>query len=375
MKKIAMFINVDWFFFSHRLPIARASKRNDVDMSVYTEFTEDHSGKWDHEFKLIQSPINRTSKSFIHTFFEFINAHNTLRAASPDLIHAVSIKPILITGIIARIQSIPFIGAISGLGPAFQANSFIKRIRLWLVIKLFRFIFRNSKSNIICQTASDRDALVDRKIISTERVTLIPGSGVDIKKFIPNAEASISNKYILMSSRILRDKGIEEFCKAAKIVNDKLEEKVKFKLSGIIDSHSPTFLSEEELKEITLRYGVEFLGNRKDMPALLASALMFVLPSYYAEGIPKVLLEAASCGLPIITTDHPGCRDAIKDQETGILIPPKNSLALADAIIRLLENPKLMTQMGVAARSFAEEKFKQSRVVDLHYDIYQQLSN
>jgi len=102
---------------------------------------------------------------------------------------------------------------------------------------------------------------------------------------------------------------------------------------------------------------------------------MFVLPSYYAEGIPKVLLEAASSGIAIITTDHPGCRDAIKNMETWILVPPKDEVALADAIIKLLDNPKLMAQMGISARDFAEKKFQESIVIELHYSIYQQLNN
>ena len=375
MKKIAMFVNVDWFFLSHRLPIAQASKVNNVDMTVYTDFTRDHSETSETEFKLKQSPIRRTSKSIFHALFEFINTLKLIKTSNPDLIHAVTIKPIIVTGIISRLHNIPFVGAITGLGPAFQPKNYLGKIRLWVVIKLFKFIFRHTQSIVICQTENDRDMLVKSNVISKDNAILVPGSGVDIQKFSPELKDPSLEKYILMSSRILRDKGIEEFCKAAKIVNEALKDKIKFKLSGPIDTHSPSFIKESDLIEITNTYGVEYLGDREDMPELLASALMFVLPSYYAEGIPKVLLEAASSGIAIITTDHPGCRDAIKNMETGILVPPKDEVALADAIIKLLDNPKLMAQMGISARDFAEKKFQESKVIELHYSIYQQLHN
>ena len=142
MKKIAMFVNVDWFFLSHRLPIAQASKVNNVDMTVYTDFTRDHSEAWEREFKLKQSPIRRTSKSIFHALLEFINAFKLIKTTNPDLIHAVTIKPIIVTGIVSRLHNIPFVGAITGLGPAFQPKNYLGNIRLWVVIKLFKFIFK-----------------------------------------------------------------------------------------------------------------------------------------------------------------------------------------------------------------------------------------
>ena len=177
-----------------------------------------------------------------------------------------------------------------------------------------------------------------------------------------------------MSSRVLLDKGIKEYCLAADIVREKFGDKVKFKLSGPIDKPSPTSISEDEIFELTNKYNVDYLGNRDDMPELLASALMFVLPSYYPEGLPKVLLEAAASGLPIITTNHPGCRDAIIDNETGFLVPPKDHIALANAITAILSDRFLMSKMSKKARSFAELSFKDTAVVTKHYSLYKELS-
>tara|TARA_B110000483_G_scaffold178597_1_gene211192 strand:+ start:24 stop:545 length:522 start_codon:yes stop_codon:yes gene_type:complete len=172
---------------------------------------------------------------------------------------------------------------------------------------------------------------------------------------------------------MLFDKGIKEYCLAAEIVRRHLGDEIIFKLSGPIDSSSPTSISKYELNNLVNKYGVEYLGNRKDMPELLASAIMFVLPSYYPEGLPKVLLEAAASGIPIITTDHPGCRDAIQDRETGILVNVKDHEAVASGIIELLTNHSLKKHMCERARLLAETSFNDKSVVDDHYSLYSRL--
>jgi len=373
MKKIFMFVNVDRFFFSHRLPIARAAKKNNVDMIVYTDFSKSQEENNKDGYELYQSPIRRTSKSFFHVIFEFFRVYLLVKYGKPDLIHAVTIKPILLLGLVARFRSIPFVAAISGLGPAFKPNNYFTKIRLIIVLRLYRVIFNNKKARIICQSKNDRDVFLDQFITSSENISLFPGSGVDIEVYSPLKKEANCERYVLMSSRILSDKGVKEYCLAANIVRSKLGNELKFKLSGPIDSHSPTFISESELKKLTLSCGVEYLGDRDDMPELLASALMFVLPSYYAEGMPKVLLEASSCGVPIITTDHPGCRDAVIEGETGLLVPTKDADALASAMINLIENKPLSIKMGNKGRILAESSYLDSKVVTDHYRLYGEL--
>ena len=174
-----------------------------------------------------------------------------------------------------------------------------------------------------------------------------------------------------MSSRILFDKGIQEYCEAAEIVKRTINDDVKFRLSGPIDSISPTSISKSELENLVKKYGIDYLGdNRIDMPELMASASLFVLPSYYPEGVPKVLLEAAASGVPVITTDHPGCRDAIINQGSGLLVPIKDSTALANAIIELISDESLSKHMGKQGRLLAEKSFQVSSVVDYHYSLY-----
>lgn len=175
-----------------------------------------------------------------------------------------------------------------------------------------------------------------------------------------------------MASRMLADKGIREFCMAAKQLNNYGNSEVKFQLAGPIDELSPTSISEDELRSLCEDSNVEYLGNRNDMNILLDSASIFVLPSYYSEGIPKVLLEASACGTPIITTDHPGCRDAVINKKTGILVEPRNSEAIMEAISYMLEDTEVLIEMGKAGRKFAEASFDEKKVVEEHYEIYRQ---
>ncbi|MQG47096.1 MAG: glycosyltransferase family 4 protein [SAR202 cluster bacterium] len=373
MKNIFMFVNVDWFFFSHRLSIAKAAQKNNVKMIVYTDFTQPRKNNNNDGYDLYQSPIRRTSKSIFHVIFEFFKSYLIIKNGKPDLIHAVTIKPILILGLVARLTSTPFVGAVSGLGPAFQPNSWYRKLRLTLIVRVFRLIFDNRKARIICQSKNDRDVIVDHGITPSANVSLIPGSGVDVEVYSPIKKRADCEKYVLMSSRILSDKGVKEYCLAAQIVRAKLGDVVKFKLSGPIDTHSPRFISESELTKLTVSCGVEYLGNRQDMPELLASALIFVLPSYYAEGVPKVLLEASASGVAIVTTDHPGCRDAVVEGETGLLVATRDAESLAGAVMELLENRILSSQMGSKGRALAESAFRDSEVVDRHYRLYWQL--
>ena len=372
MKKVFMFVNVDWFFLSHRLVIAQESIANDIEMVVYTDFTQSHR-KGEYEgFKLEQSPVRRKYRSLIYLIREFVSSYRLIRKHKPDLIHAVTIKPIIMLGLIARLTSTPFIGAISGLGPGFIAFSALSKMRLKLIVILFKIVFGGERSSAICQSVNDRDVLLHLGISLHEKVTIIKGSGVDTELYSPSSKLVDCDPYVLMASRMLGDKGVREFCLAAKIVHERLGHRFRFKLSGPIDSESPTFISNSDLRKLCKESGVEYLGNRSDMPELIASAVIFVLPSYYAEGVPKVLLEASACGVAIVTTDHPGCRDAIVSGKTGILVKPRDSAGLAKAMLELLEDEETLFRMGKNGRELALSFYRDTEVVKQHYSLYRQ---
>ena len=366
-----MFVNIDWFFLSHRLPIAEAASLNDIEMNVYTDFSKKNKS-YDHQnFNLLKSPLTRTSKFFGIEILEFIKAYFLIRKEKPDIVHAVTIKPMILLGIVARLTRTPFVGTFAGLGPVINQTIWLQKIRFRIVLLVYKFIYNSKSSIIICQSEHDKKILLKFRVCPESRITLIFGSGVNLKRFKPTFSKN-GKKNILMASRMLSDKGVNEFCASAKYLSQD-DRGIKFLLAGPIDELSPTSISEKELKLLCIDSNVEYLGNREDINTLIASASIFVLPSYYPEGVPKVLMEAASCGTPVITTDHPGCRDAIIENVTGILVEPRNPEEITNAILNMLDHPETLKKMAKASRKLAEDYFDENEVVCQHYRIYQQL--
>ncbi len=196
---------------------------------------------------------------------------------------------------------------------------------------------------------------------------MIRGSGVDLVTHIYQEEP-LGTPIVVMAARLLKDKGVLEFIEAAKILLHK-GINAKFILYGDIDEHNPASLTPSELSHIKEEGIIEVNGFTNDIAKVFSKAHIAVLPSY-REGLPKVLIEAAACGRPIVTTDVPGCRDAIEANKTGILVKVKNSQSLADAIEKLVENKNLRETMGKAGRELAEKEFSIEKVINTHLDIY-----
>lgn len=371
MKKVFMFVNVDWFFLSHRLSIAKAAIGKGVDMTVFTDFTCPHEKGEYAGFSLLQSPIRRTSTSLYSSCMEFFNTIQLIKHERPSLVHAVTIKPIIFLGIVCLIFNIPFIASISGLGPAFSPTSYWDKARLLIIKALYKLIFSSEKVRIICQSQYDAEILLANGIATSEKIIMVQGSGVDLEEYQPQKQVASGEIKVLMASRLLKDKGVREFCSAAGAIQEKYDFNVSFKLAGRIDSDSPGSLTEEQVIEICKSAKVQFLGNRRDLQEILAKTHIFVLPSYYAEGIPKVLLEAAASGCAVITTEHPGCRDAIVPGETGMLVVPKDIPSLINTLASLLSDQDLIDSMCKAGRQLAEQRFSVTKVVDIHYSLYQ----
>lgn len=374
MTKIFMFVNVDWFFLSHRLPIAEAAKDKGFEMTVFTDFTSPHENNEYKGFSLLQSPIRRKYLSLYSSIEELFKTFKLIKRERPSVIHAVTIKPIIFLGIICFIYKIPFIASISGLGPAFSPSNFLSKVRLYIIKSLYKIIFSTEQSRVICQSSHDSGILLDNGLATKKKIIMIEGSGVDLEEYKFRNRKIHGPIKVLMASRLLKDKGVSEFCEAARIIQEKYNFNIKFSLAGPIDLDSPGFLTKEKIVEMCSSKKVEFLGNRSDLKDILADSHIFILPSYYAEGVPKVLLEAAASGCAVITTNHPGCRDAIIPEKTGVLIAPRDISSLMSAIVSMVSNRVLIESMGKAGRLMAEQKFCISRVINNHYSLYKTLN-
>ncbi len=373
--KVYMFVNVDWFFLSHRLEIAEEALKRNVEMTVYTDLTVNHSEDAFDGFSIIQSPITRKRKSIIESSIELLKAYVLIKNSRPDIIHAVTIKPIIFLGIIALIFKVPLIASITGLGPAFSKTGIFNKIRRRLVMFVYKIILLPETTRVICQSSHDAETLIANRISSRDKIIMTNGSGIRISKFNNHKKEKADAFNILMASRLLSDKGVKEFCAAAGAINKEKSFETKFYLAGPIDSDSPGALTEKQVFEMCQSNNVEFLGNIDDIPSLLSDTHIFVLPSYYAEGVPKVLLEAAASGCAVITTDHPGCRDSIIPGETGLAIKPKDVSSLINGLRKLLSKPHLIASMGKAGRELAIEKYSIDKVIDIHYSVYHSLIN
>jgi len=317
-------------------------------------------------------PMSRSGKNIIqelHTSYALWRLYRRLR---PTVVHAVTIKPVLYGGIAARLAGVPaFVAAVSGLGFVFMRDRPGFDFMRWAATLLYRLALGHPNSRVIFQNRNDRDVLSKAKVVRPEQVVLIRGSGVDLEEFQATPEPP-GTPVAIMVSRLLIDKGVREFVAAAQAAAGH-PSGLRWVLAGSPDSGNPATITEAEILRWKEDSPVEFLGEQSDIAHLYQQSHIAVLPSY-REGLPKSLLEAAACARAVVTTDVPGCRDAIEPDVTGILVPARDANALSQAVQRLAADADLRRRLGAAGRELAEREFDIRHVVKMHVDLYEALS-
>ncbi len=366
--------NLD-FFISHRLPIALAAQKSDYQVHIGFGSLGNTSPDilFSQGFRLHYLPIQRGGMNLFADLYSIFLLLFLFRRIRPDIVHLVTIKPVLYGGIAAQLAGVPAVlSAMAGLGFLFVKRSNLLNKILRLAVEfMFRFAMGHKNQKLVFQNPDDRDRILSFVRISSHQIKLIRGSGINLADFPILPEPS-SVPIIAMAARLLRDKGVFEFVEAARILSER-KITARFWLIGDLDLANPTSVTPKEFTAWQKEGVVECLGYRKDVPRLFSQATIVTLPSYYGEGLPKCLIEAAACGRAVVTTDMPGCRDAIEPDVTGLLVPPRNSLALADAIESLIKNSSVRQSMGKAGRLLAEREFGIDRVVAAHLQIYKEL--
>ncbi|MBT6048204.1 MAG: glycosyltransferase family 4 protein [Candidatus Scalindua sp.] len=370
--KLLFIVNVDWFFISHRLPVALEALRQGFEVHIATEITD--SVEKLQTLGLIVHPLTITRSntgliSNIRTFFQILS---TINKINPDLVHLVTIKPVLLGGIASRITAVPcVVVAISGLGSVYISNGIKATIRRWFIGRIYRVALGHHNSKFIFQNKNDMKILLKLSGQPVRKTELIKGSGVNLSnyKYVP---LNNGMPIVVLAARLLADKGVREFVQAAATLKNK-GTLARFVLVGDVDPGNVSTITVEEIEQWISQEVVEWWGYRNDIQKVFAKSTIVVLPSYYGEGLPKVLIEAAACGRAVITTDHPGCRDAIDPNVSGLLVPVRDSDALADAIKHLLNSPELCVKMGLAGRRLAEQYYDIDKVCKKHIKIYKSL--
>ncbi len=373
METYLFVVNSVDFFLSHRLPIARdlRNRGNTVHLAAAGDESQEiiDEGLIFHQINISRKGINPLRE--VTLIWDLILL---FKETNPDVIHLITIKPYLYGGIAARLAKVSsVVSAVAGLGILFSSNNLKYKVLRALLYPFYRLAFGHKNQKVIFQNKDDRDLLLNWGVVSNDKPVMIRGSGVDLAlcPFLPEPEGV---PVISFAARLLIDKGVEVFVGASRVLQER-NLKARFWLIGEPDPGNANTVSLRQLKEWESEGLVELFGYRADIPDLFSKSNIITLPSFYGEGLPKVLVEAAACGRAVITTDHPGCRDAIEENETGLLIPIKDSVALADAIEYLVNNPDIRKNMGASGRKLAENEYAIEKIAAAHMDIYQKLLN
>ncbi|MDB2682827.1 glycosyltransferase family 4 protein [Alphaproteobacteria bacterium] len=351
MKLLLVINHIDWFW-SHRLPLALAAKQAGYDVHVAV-----HGASWDPRFEkngftgheLPQSGV----VSAIHALRKII------KKEKPTIVHAITLKTAFITGLAGKfMRDVRFVHTIAGLGYLFSEGKKPRLMRR-LVKPFMVSALKNSK--LIFQNPDDLRLLIRRSFVATGQCNLVRGSGVDTEEFAFIPEPAGDVPLVIMPTRLVHDKGIAVFVEAAQLLKAR-GVKAKFQIAGGVTDNNPNAISKDQMEFMVADGAVEWLGKVADMPALFTACNLVVYPSYYGEGIPKVLLEAAATGRAIVTTDHPGCREAVTNGVNGLLVPVKDAEALADATELLLLDQGRREKMGTASREKAVAEFDVKKI-------------
>ena len=371
--RILFVVNHAGFFLSHRLPIAKAAQRAGYDVIVVTPKSR-HVPRI-QAAGLEWAPL-RLSRSGTRPWTEamtFASLFSIYRRLKPDLVHHVTSKPVLYGTPMARLAGVrAVVNAISGMGSNFSHDLGGSGALRTLLAVGYRTSLRHRNMRVIFQNQSHEREFVRRGWVRSDQSVLIRGAGVDTDVFAPAAVAPEGVPLVVLVSRMLHHKGIDEFVGAAQRLRSE-GVNARFALVGDPDPDNADSVSEQQLRAWQDEGAVEYWGRREDIPDVLRQAVIACLPTHLPEGVPKSLIEAAACGLPIVTTDIPGCRELVSDGVNGVIVPFGEVQPLAAALRTLLDDPALRARMGAAGRAQVLEHYSLPRVVDAHLAVYREL--
>jgi glycosyltransferase involved in cell wall biosynthesis len=369
--KILYLVTEDWYFVSHRLPMARAARDMGLDVVVMTRVHRHRASIEAEGFRIIPWTLQRRGMGLreANSFREVLAAY---RRERPDIVHHVALKPVLYGALAARLAGVPaVVNALAGLGFAFASGAPSARFLRPAVTTLFRRLLGGDRSVLLVQNEDDSAFFRDHALVPADRVALIPGSGVDARKFAPSAEPP-GTPVALLAGRMLREKGVFEAVEAARLLRAR-GIALRIALVGAPDPENRGSIDEHQLRQWHAEGTVAWWGVREDMPDTWRQAAIGLLPSY-REGMPKALLEAAACARPLVATDVPGCRALVRDGVNGLLVPPRDPAALADALARLAADAALRNRLGSAARAIVEAEYADAVITEKIQALYRAIA-
>ncbi len=369
MQKILYLVTEDWYFHSHRMPIARAARDAGAEVLVACRVREHGPAIEAEGFRLLPLGWRRRGQGLAGHWRALRDILELYRRERPDLVHHVALKPVVFGGLAAALAGIPStVSAVAGLGHAFTQPGFKARLLRFGLRLVLRPLLNRKGCRVIVQNPDDGETLVNGIGVRRDQLRLIPGSGVDTARFAPTPEPQ-GPVIATMVSRMLWSKGVGVAVDAAGLLRQR-RAGVELVLAGEPDPDNAASVPEERLRQWDRSGGVHWMGRVEDVAALWAHSHIAVLPTSYGEGIPMSLLEAAACARPIVTTDVPGCRELVLDGQTGLLVPERNPEALANALARLAADRELRLRLGRAARERVVRYFSEAVIVEQTLSVY-----
>jgi glycosyltransferase involved in cell wall biosynthesis len=369
--RVLFVITEDWFFHSHFLDRAKYIAASGGTVGVATRFSIHKDELKDLGFELFPVNFSRRGLNPISEILTALKIRKIVRRFKPDIAHNVALKPV-VTGTFGELlgrQGV-VINALVGMGYIFTSTDTRASVVKPFLSRILKSLLRSKPVHVVIENPDDLNSLVDDGFVRQSQISLIRGAGVDLNAF-PSHPEVVGPVVVTLVSRILRDKGVMEFIDAASQLLTRVPE-VVFQIVGEPDLGNPSAIPQSEIDSWKSLPNVKYLGRRSDIADILKDSHIVCLPSY-REGLPKSLLEALSCGRPIITTDVPGCREVCNDGVNGLLIPARDSSALSHAIEKLAINPELRQTMGRAGRVRAESEFSNEIVCAKTLDLYRRL--
>lgn len=377
--KIVLFANTDWYIYNFRRSLAEYLRDAGHEVLLVSP-----SGPYGQRlvalgFRWIVAPMSRRSLNPLRELFLIFWLRKLMKDEHIGLVHGFTIKNAVYSSLVARLASVPMrVSAVTGLGYVFSSEDRLARVLRPALRLALRFALSGRGTRVILQNPDDVRLFIDSGLVAPDKIRLIAGSGVDCARFAPVAMAdAMPGKErpfrIVLPARLLWDKGLAEYVEASRLLRSE-GLAIDFLLAGTPDPGNPASIPEALLEEWSKAGLVCPLGQVEDMPALYNAVDAVVLPSY-REGLPKGLIEAAACGRPLITTDVPGCREVVTHEQDGLLVPVRDSIALAAAIRRLHGDRELCRKLGGAAREKALKNFDERIIISQTMAVYEELAS
>ncbi len=371
MPKLMYVISEDWFFCSHFLERAAAAREAGYDVVVMTR-ERAHGGTIRAAgIRLLPVKFDRRSVNPVSECLSLLRIYLAYRRERPDVLHHVAAKAILYGSLAACFFPKPaIVNAPVGMGYVFSSRQRLARLLRPCLRLAYRLLLNPRRSRVIFENPDDAAWFVNERVVRAADAVVIRGAGIDVRTFQPG-DAPGGPPVVALAARMLRDKGVFEFVEAAhQLYDDGVA--ARFVLVGDPDSENPASIPVEQLRSWHGRRGVEWWGWRQDMASTWREVHIACLPSY-REGLPKALLEAAACGLPIVTTDAVGCREVVQNGDNGLLVPVGDAPALAKALRTLISDARLRDRMGKRSSVRAEREFSSERVIGETLAVYRSL--